>query len=773
MTTTYDQDPARTPSAISIIDVLRGIAGRKLMIMGVGLAALAAGLGVVTVLKPVYSSQAQVLIQNQETPFDRVQTPENQRPDAVDDRVVASQISILKSQDLGRRVVAALGLENKPEFNVLLDGQGIASKLKIKLGFGSDPALKTPEQRAFDKYQEVLNVFQLPESNVIGIEVNSSNPELAASVANTLADTFVMWTREAQSQPTERARDWLSQQIDSLRKKVAASEEAVEKFRSEAGLLKGATVTLGEQEISELNSQITVAKAASLEARAKADSIRSILESRGSVDSATDVLNSAVVQRLKEQRTEAMRRISELSAVYLSNHPKMVAARSEIANIDKQIRAEALKVVASLDEQARIAESREKSLIKSLDALKYQEGTANLDDVKLKALEREASADRALLEAMLGRFAEASSRQDLSAQPGFAVVIQSAAVPTAPSFPKPGPMVLLITIAGLSVGLGLAFLLELMAAANRLTAWQAQPTRRDEPQVVPYRMEHVAPAPVMPPPAAVVQPVPQPPVAVPPPPAPPPVVATPEPVAEAVAWTPPPVLTAMQHLAVWPHIAPQSDIAAMLDAPEVAAAVRSIAKWTADIRRELDVKRVGLASLGGGLADSGVAALALARNMAISGKRVVLIDLVNVNAVIGGLSGLGMGPGISDLVGGSADFTKVIGRDSHSPVHVLRYGMDHTPRARGLIIERLESVLAALSQAYDAVIVNLGEATEDTPIYLHKCQGALLMAPAARLMEVTAAAQTLLDTGLLAAQHVLIGSPLASAAALKPEAVSA
>ena len=76
----------------------------------------------------------------------------------------------------------------------------------------------------------------MPESNVVGIEYTSDDPEIAAKIANTLADTYVMWTREAQSQPTERARDWLSAQIEGLRKKLAASEAAVERFRSEAGL---------------------------------------------------------------------------------------------------------------------------------------------------------------------------------------------------------------------------------------------------------------------------------------------------------------------------------------------------------------------------------------------------------------------------------------------------------------------------------------------------------------------------------------------------------
>ena len=88
--------------------------------------------------------------------------------------------------------------------------------------------------------------------------------------------------------------------------------------------------------------------------------------------------------------------------------------------------------------------------------------------MKLKALERESAADKALLESLLLRYADASARQDLSTQPGMARIIQQAAIPTSPSFPKSGPLVMLITLAGLALSLGLSFLMEIMAAANRL-----------------------------------------------------------------------------------------------------------------------------------------------------------------------------------------------------------------------------------------------------------------------------------------------------------------
>ena len=358
MSTAIAPDVGQIPTAISIIDVLRGVGRRTLMIVTIALLAFLAGLGVVSTLKPVYSTEAQVLIENLETPFDRVQSLDGQAPSGVDDRIVASQMFVLESEDLGRRVVATLGLENIPEFNPMLNGLGTLGSYKIALGFGDDPRLKTPEQRALARYNEQLSVYQQPNSNVINIKYSARNPEIAAKIANTLADTYVLTTRERQSQPTERAREWLSQQIGALRIKLAESEAAVENFRSSAGLLQGATTTLGTQEISELNTQITVAQGASTEARSRADAIRQLLADKGSVDSSSEVLASPVIQRLKEQRTDATRQIAELSATYLPNHPKMIAAQSQLANLDRLIRGEAMKIVTGLEEQASIAESR-------------------------------------------------------------------------------------------------------------------------------------------------------------------------------------------------------------------------------------------------------------------------------------------------------------------------------------------------------------------------------------------------------------------------------
>lgn len=718
--------PVPVPVSINVMDVLRGVARRRLLIVAMTLMAFGLGLGLVKVFSPIYSTEAQILVQNLETPFDRVQAQDGQRNDGVDDRVIASQMSVLQSQDLGRRVIAALGLENDPEFNPLLRGLGKVSTIKLALGFGEDPRLKTPEQRALSRYNDQLSVYQLPSSNVIAIKYTSRNPETAAKVANTLAETYIAWTRESQSQPTERARDWLAQQIEALRKKLSASEDAVEHFRSEAGLLQGTTSTLGTQELSELNTQITMATAASSDARARADSIRALLKKKGSVESSPDVLASAVMQRLKEQRTDAARRAAELAAVYLPSHPRMIAAQSELTNIDRQMRTEATKVVASLEDQAQVAEAREKSLRASLDRLKAEKAKADLNDVKLKALERDAAADRALLETMLSRYAEAGTRQDQSTQPGLARIIQSAAAPTSPSFPKRGPMVMLITAAGFALALGLAFLIELMAAAARLTVAM--------PWVAPVSDEPPPPAPA----AVVARPILQPPVS---------------------AWQPPPLVTpapalvpSLAALASFPTGSNQLQAAVVVQQPQVTGAGQQIAAWLLS-DQAAGAHRLGVMTIGGVPGDTSVAAVAAARALSASGKRVIIADLSRAGSWLLGICGVHPGAGLADLVSGTADFTKVISRDCRSQVHVLRYGVDHSERAASLIAERAGSVIAALGQTYDVVIADLGRAEPELPALVGLCDAALVLAPKPRAEDAAEALQTLLAAGLRAARQ--------------------
>jgi uncharacterized protein involved in exopolysaccharide biosynthesis/Mrp family chromosome partitioning ATPase len=719
--------------SISLLDVLRGVGQRKLLISAITVMAFGLGVFYVKSATPVYSTESQLIIENLASPYDRVQNQDNQTPDQIDDRTIQSQISVLKSNDLALRVIADLQLQEKPEFNPLkLKDLGTVSQLLIQLGFGEDPRLMTVQERALKRYLDKLNVYQVPESNVIAVKYTAADPKVAADVANTLAKAYVAETAETRSQPTNRAREWLARQIEALRTKVATSDAEIERFRAQAGLLKGATSTLGTQELSELNSQITLADTTRSEAQARATAIKTMLDTKGTVDDSVDVLNSPSMQRLREQQAASARRVAELSATYLSNHPRMIAARNDLRNIDVQIRAEATRIADGLVEQAKIATARQNALVAKLNDLKSKETSANLDDVKLKALERESTADKALLESLLLRYADASARQDVTTQPGMARVIQQATVPTTPSFPRVGPTVMLITLAGLALALGLSFLMEIMAAASRLSqrlAWREEPEAEDSEEE-PVRA--ALPPASSPSPAE---------TRTPPPPARPAAAPTAKPV---------PLMTPLASIHLPNALSADAERVAALQSarsPGLTDSLHRLTDWVEEERLR-GLKRIGVVSLGGQPSDTACIAITIARAMAPYVAKVVAVDLAAAAPRLDAVSGLGPTVGISELLAGKVDFTKVIQRDPASTVHVLGYGAENSAAVTTAVQQRAGAILQTLERLYGLVLVSGGETGPDSAAVFAGCDAIVVLASPQRIPELAALMQRIAAAGI-------------------------
>lgn len=468
-------------SFIDIRDVLRGIARRwfSILLFTAGCAVLSYWF--VNTVKPVYTSQAQVLISNQDSPFTRVVQDRVERG-TLTEREIASQVQVVLSRDLAVKVIDDLKLKEVAEFDPLKSGIGTVGQFMIQFGLKPDPTTMTEDQRVIDHYFDKLSAFEVPNSSVITVKFESRDPELATSVANRVAEYYILFSRQAMNEPTDEARDWLATQIDDLRRKVVESEAAVERFRAEAGIFRGAQAKLDNEELSSLNSQIILASAARSEAEAKAASIRELLKTTGTVDTSADVLGSPLIQRLREQQVQLTRSKAELSTIYLDNHPRIIAVNRELEDLNRQLRSEAFKVVERLEQDARVAAAREASLRQNLDALKQQTNESSADDVRLRELEREAAANRSLLESFLVRYTDANARRDASAQPGLGRIISAAGVPSTPSFPKKGPIMLLATLGGFMLALGLAFVVEVLGAAGQAAA---RPVQRAAPAPAP------------------------------------------------------------------------------------------------------------------------------------------------------------------------------------------------------------------------------------------------------------------------------------------------
>ena len=277
---------------------------------------LAIGAGVATfvglsMVRPLFTSESRILIQNDESAFTRPaadQGRDQQR--ALDEQAVQSQVQVLTSRDLALSVINSLDLTNNPEF-AKDAGTSLLRRFLNRMGL-SRGSPKSEQEKAANAFAEHLAVYQLAKSSVIAVEYTSGASSLAAKVANKLADAYIEWQRKAKLEQTKDATAWLSAQIEALRKKVAESEEAAEQFRAKAGFEGTNNVTLSAQQLSELNSQVILAAAQKSEAEARARLIKKMLADNGDIDATPEVLKSELVGRLIEQRVQVQRQLAEL-----------------------------------------------------------------------------------------------------------------------------------------------------------------------------------------------------------------------------------------------------------------------------------------------------------------------------------------------------------------------------------------------------------------------------------------------------------------------------
>jgi MinD-like ATPase involved in chromosome partitioning or flagellar assembly len=222
----------------------------------------------------------------------------------------------------------------------------------------------------------------------------------------------------------------------------------------------------------------------------------------------------------------------------------------------------------------------------------------------------------------------------------------------------------------------------------------------------------------------------------------------------------------LPQVAALPDFGLRSDPETLLRGADMTAAAKSMSSWAMAAQRDVHATSFAITSIGGSEGDTSLATVALARAMAQVGRRVVIVDLSRGGSWLEDLCGIAPGPGIADLVNGEAAFTKVIGRDAKSAVHLLRFGVDRTAKAMELLGQRTGNILAALANSYDVVVAHAGEAGPDTPAVLNKCDAILICAPAEYSVEAAAAVKALRLSGERAVCQVLVG---ASGAANGPQ----
>ncbi|MEQ8165268.1 MAG: GumC family protein, partial [Alphaproteobacteria bacterium] len=279
-----------------------------------------------------------------------------------------------------------------------------------------------------DYFLSGLEITPSERSRVITIEYISTDPEFAALAANTLAEVYILDQLNRKTDVTRQATAWLDTRVEDLRQRLVETKRRLEEFRRDSGYVEVAGTSVLQTQLAELSADLSKARTARAEAEARASQVGELMESEGGLETAAAVLDSTLIQRLREQEAQVARKIAELRTQLRDGHPKLDLATNELKELRDSIQTEVVKIARNLENEAELARVREANIENELERLRVRIDQQSEAEVTIRALETEVEANERLYETMLTRLKE-TRIQDESLQQADARIISRAVVP--------------------------------------------------------------------------------------------------------------------------------------------------------------------------------------------------------------------------------------------------------------------------------------------------------------------------------------------------------
>ena len=341
-----------------------------------------------------------------------------------------------------------------------------------KLGQPNQPA-KTEDDTQNDQTTATINQFlnnlridNSGQSYGITVSFVSEDPKKAAQISNAIIDQYLVSQLEAKYDAMRRANGWLSERVEDLRKQVEESDRAVQAYREKADLVQARGQTISAQQLSELNTQLVVARTDLAAAEARLRGMRDLVRS-GKISSAPEVLQSGYIQTLKQQEATLARQLAELTTRYGERHPQIITIKAQLRDVRGKIEGEVQQVVNSLESEVSVLRTRVASMEQNLQSAKASADQLERGEVKLADLQREADANRAIYQDFLARFKETSNQVQI--QQADARIVSRAREPVAPTYPRSVLVLLAAVVGGTLIGLVAVILAEQFDTRLRTT----------------------------------------------------------------------------------------------------------------------------------------------------------------------------------------------------------------------------------------------------------------------------------------------------------------
>jgi exopolysaccharide transport family protein len=449
--------PPTMSETLDLVEYWRSIAKRKWSILGLVVLVCLITTLVVYSLRPSYRSTTTVMIEQGKSKVVSIEEVYNSLSGA-NREYYQTQVEILKSRELARKVVEKLKLQQHPDFDPRQDKGGVNWAFwKEK----SEPTEEDAIKRAISIFVSDLQIQPVRNSQLVQISYVANDRELAAKIPNTLAEVYIESDLEAKVAMTQKASAWLTERMGELRKKLEESERALQDYRERERIVdaKGVAMSGASRALEDATRDLVAARTKRAEAESLYQQVQAVKQGKnGGYESIPAVLRNPTVQRMKENEADAERRVADASKRYGPEHPKMVQANAELASARENTRRQIETVVAGVAKDYEVAKANEQAIERALGQSKAEIQGMNRKEFQLTVLEREAQANKQLYDMFVTRFKETNVAGDL--QSTVARVIDPAIIPTTPYAPKKTQIVSIAAAIALLVGIMLSLLLD-------------------------------------------------------------------------------------------------------------------------------------------------------------------------------------------------------------------------------------------------------------------------------------------------------------------------
>jgi capsular exopolysaccharide synthesis family protein len=446
---------------LDIVEYWRAVAKRRWSILALTVLAAVLTTLVVYSVRPTYRGTATLLIEQGKSKVVSIEDVYNQGLTGTRE-YFQTQVEILKSDDIARKVVQKLKLTSHPDYDPRQQTPGLVSRVTALF---RDPMPQTEDdllKGVVQKFKRDLQIQLVRNSQLAQISFTAYDKKLAASVPNALADIFIENDLEARVAMTDKASQWLRDRLGDLKTKVDASERALQAYRDREHIVdtKGLALSGVTKQLEELTRGLVEARAKRAEAESAYALVQQIRsgKSQAGYDTVPAVIRDPLVQRMKEAEGDAERRMGDAAKRYGPEHPKMIQAKAELEAARENTRRQIQFVVQGLASQYEAAKANEAAVQSALSQSKNDIQGYNRKESELGILERDAQQNRNLYEMFVARLKETSVGNEV--QSTIARVVDPAIVPTEAYSPKKAQIIGIVSVVALVLSALLALLLD-------------------------------------------------------------------------------------------------------------------------------------------------------------------------------------------------------------------------------------------------------------------------------------------------------------------------